>query len=425
MSNTTEFEKIVETTLAFPPSFYEGYLYRFTNVANGMIYIGAHKGSVDDNYQHSSTNPILNQAFGDSTSQFKYEVLSYGTWDDMRTEEYNTLKAVDARNNNDYYNLTNGSPAYSTPDLSKCKSLITAIRNGVYAITKEHIDAHRDMKYVQSRWMTKIGSLVREIVQKLDDAKGSTAKCNPVLVFEGRSQFGGDLRIDGNNTVQAIDDCKHATEVPAMRIPYDVIESFTDLECLAMGDLMNAKSDIVKKEIDMDDAVKFLEENYNNNVPLDSDSNRSWLKEFGFTKQSIKTIIKRAKSLIKKAELKMSNKNWIDYTVGDFNQMMKLRVQRYNERKGLTSFYSSSANIKIDMLLLRLHQAFIEDGVKKAMIVLHHPSPDAKEEWDEVVEPLWFGPEGIFSTVLDEKFTVEFKEMKTTISTAPKTPATP
>ena len=420
-STVTQIEKIVETAIAFPPSFYEGYLYSFTNVADGMIYIGIHKGSVDDNYQHSSTNPVFNQAFVDSTSQFKYEVLSYGTWDDMRSMEYKTLKDVDARNNPNYYNLTNGSPAYRIPDLNKCKALIEEIKNDVYPITIEHIDQHRSMQYVQSRANTLLGELVREIVQKLDDAKGSTAKCSPVLVFEGRSKFGGDLRIDGNNTVQGIDDCKHAQEVPTVRIPYDVIESFTDLENILMGDLMNAKPDIVKKEISADDAIKFLEESYENNIPVDSINNRECLTAFGFTKKGIANLIKRGLAHVEKLEWKSEYKKaglcWIDYTVGTPKNMMKAQVQTFNSEAGWTSYYTSSSNIKIDMLLIKLHQVFRKDGIMKAKIVLHHPSPKAKEEWEDVLKPLWYGEDGIFTTVLDDKFTVDFFVMDCTVPT--------
>ena len=423
MSTETLFEKIVEPIIALPPSSYEGYLYRFTNVTDGMIYIGAHKGSVADNYQHSSTNPIFKQAFVDSTSQFKYEVLSYGTWDDMRSMEYKTLKDVDARNNPNYYNLTNGSPAYRIPDLNKCKALIEEIKNDVYPITIEHIDAHRSMKYVQSRYNRTLGDLVREIVAKLDDAKGSTAKCSPVLVFEGRSSLGDDLRIDGNNTVQGIDDCTLAQNVPTVRIPYDVIESFTDLENILMGDLMNAKPDIVKREISTDDAIKFLEESYKNNIPVDSTNNRECLKAFGFTSKGVDALIKRGVAHVAKiewkSEYKMAGLNWIDYTVSTPNTMMKSQVQTFNNEKGWTSYYTSSANIKIDMLLIKLHQVFKNDGVTKAKIVLHHPSPKAKKHYENVTKPLWFGKDGIIDTVLDDKFTVDFFVMDCTCPATP------
>ena len=48
--------KEVELNPDKAPEIYEGYLYRFTNLDNGCIYVGVHKGPVSDNYWHSSTD---------------------------------------------------------------------------------------------------------------------------------------------------------------------------------------------------------------------------------------------------------------------------------------------------------------------------------------------------------------------------------
>ena len=47
---------IVEQVIATPPASYEAYLYQYTNLVDGKAYVGIHKGSVDDTYNHSSTN---------------------------------------------------------------------------------------------------------------------------------------------------------------------------------------------------------------------------------------------------------------------------------------------------------------------------------------------------------------------------------
>ena len=59
---------------------YEAYLYRFTNLSNGKMYIGIHKGYVGDGYWHSSKNKEFRKAFSDSSILWKYEVLDFGTY---------------------------------------------------------------------------------------------------------------------------------------------------------------------------------------------------------------------------------------------------------------------------------------------------------------------------------------------------------
>ena len=66
---------IVESVIAPPPSSYEGYLYSYTNLTTNQIYLGIHKGSVNDDYNHSSTNVEFAEVFADSNSRLKFEVL--------------------------------------------------------------------------------------------------------------------------------------------------------------------------------------------------------------------------------------------------------------------------------------------------------------------------------------------------------------
>ena len=71
---------IVESVIAPPPSSYEGYLYSYTNLTTNQIYLGIHKGSVNDDYNHSSTNVEFAEVFADSNSRLKFEVLNYGDY---------------------------------------------------------------------------------------------------------------------------------------------------------------------------------------------------------------------------------------------------------------------------------------------------------------------------------------------------------
>ena len=97
---------IVEQVIATPPASYEAYLYQYTNLVDGKAYVGIHKGSVDDPYNHSSTNEEFQKVFATSKSQLKFEVIEYGDYVTIQNAEYNILKKVNARTNPMYYNLS-------------------------------------------------------------------------------------------------------------------------------------------------------------------------------------------------------------------------------------------------------------------------------------------------------------------------------
>ena len=69
---------IIERNIATPPGSYEAYLYRYTNLKTSQQYVGIHKGSVDDAYNHSSTNTEFQEVFSRTSSELKYECLYYG-----------------------------------------------------------------------------------------------------------------------------------------------------------------------------------------------------------------------------------------------------------------------------------------------------------------------------------------------------------
>ena len=128
---------IKETNITNPPSSYEAYLYTFTNLKNDKQYVGIHKGSVDDVYNHSSTNDDFKEVFSNAKSKLKFEVNYFGSYPEMQTLEYKILSKVDARNNDMYYNKSNGYPIYEEPDLEKCEFLTQQILDGIYDVGKE------------------------------------------------------------------------------------------------------------------------------------------------------------------------------------------------------------------------------------------------------------------------------------------------
>jgi group I intron endonuclease len=83
-----------------------GIVYKWTNLINGKIYIGSHKGSQDDEYTASGI-AIKNAFKKYGFENFKRDILYYGK--DFRELEEFILEEVDAINNPLYYNMKNGA----------------------------------------------------------------------------------------------------------------------------------------------------------------------------------------------------------------------------------------------------------------------------------------------------------------------------
>ena len=99
---------IIEGSIAMAPNEYNSYLYQWTQKSNNMKYVGYHTGSVLDGYEHSSTNEEFNLAFASPDEEFTIDILAYGSKKEMQQQENILLSSVDAKNNPEWYNKTNG-----------------------------------------------------------------------------------------------------------------------------------------------------------------------------------------------------------------------------------------------------------------------------------------------------------------------------
>ena len=67
-----------------------------------QFYLGWHLGNSSDEYHHSSTDDDLDLDI--AKHDFKYEILHWGTADEMKTKEYTMLKLADAAKSSEWYN---------------------------------------------------------------------------------------------------------------------------------------------------------------------------------------------------------------------------------------------------------------------------------------------------------------------------------
>jgi hypothetical protein len=418
-----------EIHLGNPPAQYESYLYKYTHLETGKMYIGIHKGRLGDKYWHSSKNEEFNQALSTEKNVFKFEVLRYGSHQAMEVAESRMLHAVDAKNNPMYYNLSNGMKLHhdSPPDVEMMQILVEKIksRDGL-TVTRESIDDIAVLKRVQVR-LAEDEAHKREIKERIEDAGGDTSNCSPVVIYEGRGPNGEDLIGDGNHTVMAASEAKHCTVIPVIRIPKSVHKEYTDAELKAIGNLLNKKPDNIKKPVSIDDAVKHLEDIVSKGVTLeqfakDEDAHREYLQICGFTSKQITKIIGRVKKSIKNQEFLKANKLWIDYTKPIHKKSLESTTEGFRTADTM-AIHVSSAMFKWDNILNTLFAHTEEKGKTRVkqknnmVVVVHHSDSDKELDWKVNIQPQILNKIDFFFTKLG--YNIRIYEMPTTMTNNP------
>jgi hypothetical protein len=94
----------------------EAFVYCWSDMKTDMLYIGFHKGSVDDGYICSSK--YMMEEYKSRPNDFKRNIVASGSIDDMLSFESLLLKTLDARNDSTMYNMHNGDGKF----IIKCRS---------------------------------------------------------------------------------------------------------------------------------------------------------------------------------------------------------------------------------------------------------------------------------------------------------------
>ena len=99
-------KKVIKHTM---PSYATSYVYKLSSKKLNKTYIGYHKenGKI---YFGSPTDQELIALLSDPSSDLILEVLQYGSKLEMMQLEHEMLKEVDAINNPNYWNKSNGQP---------------------------------------------------------------------------------------------------------------------------------------------------------------------------------------------------------------------------------------------------------------------------------------------------------------------------
>lgn len=395
---------IVESNFGSVPKEYEAFVYRFTNLDDNKKYVGYHKGYVGDGYWNSSTCDEFKKVYTNSSSRLRYEILNYGTDLEMRQAEFRILSSVDARNNDEYYNMSNGFPVYPEVDLEKCQALVARIENKEFNGGKELLDDLRKIfekgNIVQVRYEHD-AEHQRDIRDKINDALGNTDDCNPIVLYEERASDGSEKGGDGNHTYWGAD-ASIAIDVPVARIPYEVHKEFSDLELETVGHLLNRRAKVIKKEETDKDAMKYLDSVYQSGQPLTSDTTRETLKAYGHSGRKVTSLITKYQEDLKKKLKGLSGQNFINYKAEPAKSELVAKVESERDKDTMAVSISSGSfkadelwdviapNIKTDKngKLLNDKETGKPMLKKKTLkVLLWHPTGTAEEDWESKWSP--------------------------------------
>jgi hypothetical protein len=83
----------------------EAFVYCWTDKKTNMLYVGSHKGSIDDGYICSSKYML--EEYNKRPEDFSRQIIAEGNLSDVRKLEAKILQSVNAATNEEYYNRHN------------------------------------------------------------------------------------------------------------------------------------------------------------------------------------------------------------------------------------------------------------------------------------------------------------------------------
>tara|TARA_Y100000768_G_C23963153_1_gene676468 strand:- start:82 stop:1434 length:1353 start_codon:yes stop_codon:yes gene_type:complete len=387
------------------------WLYELENKETGEKYVGVGDGVNSTPYNYICTTTSQKLKSDISKGLIIRRILEINpSYTEIKNRENKILDEVDAGNNPMYYNDFNGIPQeVSTKRFNLMKKYANEI------LENEMIEGVKVIEYdltgiktkkgglIKSHWLNDVRPLqVREVLidwvdvskkaKIIDHFAGNfdnfyeETGLKPIVVILTDREYHGsivDLRIGGNHTWHATLKAEYGFKLRILSIPKSIHGDWSDLEIRALGDFLNPKSmrDSFIKSPDPDDTIKTGLEIYKENK--DEIGLTEYLNNHGYTGKDKTNIKKRVKTEYSKWLIsKETPKNFIIY-----HNWRDKRIQK--RKKELEKKYKlvqiiSSGKLSLGDPIQKLGMQADENGFsyKNIMILVYHPSPAAKKEYD-------------------------------------------
>ena len=379
---------------------YEAYVYQITVNDTGKKYIGFHKGKFDGTYHHSSKCPIFQKDFAKGNNTI--ECVATGTAIDMATLEHDMLLEVDAKNNDEYYNKSNGGGMYVKTvgkkiELMELYQMIMTKEFGIELVKKAVVAGYT--KY-QTRVENTDTKHVADLKDAMMDLHGKIDDFDPVIVLKGFAKDGGDVILDGNHTTLAAVSCTHVLKIPVMYIEKKIWTQFSTVQLQILANLLNPQQEKSAKAGSIDDQVDWIVASFEENgVPADSDENIAFLKGMHFKNAKIKSIIKKAKTKIELNDKLPSGWIWKQWSL--YKNELDTILKNASDKDSI-AIHQSSGKFNLHKLQDELKLLAKAKSKKKyATVYITHPNYDTMTEFNKKWLPkvlddieFWIEPKG-------------------------------
>ena len=376
-------------------SSYDAFVYEYTNIENGMKYVGSHLGTLGDGYWHSSRNLEFIDLFSGMSPIFEYKILGVGSFDEMKNLEAKIHKDNEVVSNKMYYNLAAAGSAFKVPvrqDLIK-DFVFPKVDKGDFNISElwnksDLLDRGPNSKITALQVRYEDNPLIIEI-RHLIKQKGDTSDCSRILLVElGNGRY---MIIDGNSTLLAVSTIDFATKLRVAIIPKKFMDHYEiNLDELRyLGQLMNPESEVIKTPTSANDLIKTLQSFYvesNKKIKFNSDYCLNYIYSvLKCSPQKAGSIAKKAKKDYQtKAKLKSGSKV-IDYNPKrnplNHKKVVK-RAEELSDDKGRVIVVHGGTGAP-KTLSLKIWDAILDNpNALRFVAVIHHDSDEIYEKWE-------------------------------------------
>ena len=376
-------------------SSYDAFVYEYTNIENGMKYVGSHLGTLGDGYWHSSRNLEFIDLFSGMSPIFEYKILGVGSFDEMKNLEAKIHKDNEVVSNKMYYNLAAAGSAFKVPvrqDLIK-DFVFPKVDKGDFNISElwnksDLLDRGPDSKITALQVRYEDNPLIIEI-RHLIKQKGDTSDCSRILLVElGNGRY---MIIDGNSTLLAVSTIDFATKLRVAIIPKKFMDHYEiNLDELRyLGQLMNPESEVIKTPTSANDLIKTLQSFYvesNKKIKFNSDYCLNYIYSvLKCSPQKAGSIAKKAKKDYQtKAKLKSGSKV-IDYHSKrnplNHKKVVK-RAEELSDDKGRVVVVHGGTGAPKTLSLTIWDAILNNPDALRFVAVIHHDSDEVYEKWE-------------------------------------------
>jgi hypothetical protein len=370
------------------PASYEAFVYRWTNLEKNKIYIGYHTGFIGDGYKHSGQCEDFNEDFQNENYQWDYEVLDYGTTDEMKNLERDLLKSVEARNSDEYYNQTNAGSAYFHVNTITSKMLVDDINDKKYLVKDAKIKKDAFQELLQTRIQVRVEDnkeAVKHISNEIDDA-GGTKNCDSITLLENKLGDGKHQLLDGSTTMMGTLASKHGMYLTYNLIPEEVHKKFNDTSLREVALLLNPKQKKKKWESNDTDLVEHIMFKYQQkNEPIKSKENRKFLENIGCNGQKVTQIFDKCKQLVELNSYIAKGTPWIRYALPQNKSKIETRVKEIENTIVNTKVFAFSSEKYRweDVVMYLVDNNKLKNKLKNISVIVHFPKPKSEKKWNK------------------------------------------